>query len=165
MTRPPQPPRPPAPQRVLPPITYPPDLPVSARREDILAALQASQVVIIAGETGSGKTTQLPKMLLEAGVLRRGVIGHTQPRRIAARAVAARLEAELPGAPPRFVGHKIRFSDGTSRDTAIKVMTDGILLADGATTHSRCYFFLLCGLCTNKLSSHGTQTHSINSRP
>jgi len=130
MTRPPQPPRPPAPERVLPPITYPPDLPVSARREDVLAALQASQVVIIAGETGSGKTTQLPKMLLEAGVLRRGVIGHTQPRRIAARAVAARLEAELPGAPPRFVGHKIRFSDGTSRDTAIKVMTDGILLAE-----------------------------------
>jgi len=117
-------------QRVLPPITYPTDLPVSARREDILAALARSQVVIVAGETGSGKTTQLPKMLLEAGVLRRGIIGHTQPRRIAARAVAARLEAELPGAPPRFVGHKIRFSDGTSRDTAIKVMTDGILLAE-----------------------------------
>jgi ATP-dependent helicase HrpA len=120
----------PPPERVLPPVTYPADLPVSARRDDILAALARSQVVIIAGETGSGKTTQLPKMLLEAGVLRRGVIGHTQPRRIAARAVAARLEAELPGAPPRFVGHKIRFSDGTSRDTAIKVMTDGILLAE-----------------------------------
>ncbi len=122
--------RTPAPARVLPPITYPADLPVSARREEILAALQRAQVVIIAGETGSGKTTQLPKMLLEAGVLRRGVIGHTQPRRIAARAVAARLQAELPGAPPRFVGHKIRFSDGTARDTAIKVMTDGILLAE-----------------------------------
>jgi ATP-dependent helicase HrpA len=116
--------------RLLPEITYPGDLPVSARREEILAAIKSSQLVVVAGETGSGKTTQLPKMLLEAGVLRRGVIGHTQPRRIAARAVAARLEAELPGAPPRFVGHKIRFSDGTSRDTAIKVMTDGILLAE-----------------------------------
>ena len=119
----------PAPRR-MPQITYPADLPVTARRDEILAGLKTSQVVVVAGETGSGKTTQLPKMLLEAGVLRRGLIGHTQPRRIAARAVAARLEAELPGAPPRFVGHKIRFSDGTSRDTAIKVMTDGILLAE-----------------------------------
>lgn len=122
--------RAPSPERVLPAISYPGDLPVSARRGDILAALAAHPVVIVAGETGSGKTTQLPKMLLEAGVLRRGCIGHTQPRRIAARAVAARLEAELPGAPPRFVGHKVRFSDGTARDTAIKVMTDGILLAE-----------------------------------
>ena len=119
----------PAPRR-MPQITYPADLPVTARRDEILAGLKTSQVVVVAGEPGSGKTTQLPKMLLEAGVLRRGLIGHTQPRRIAARAVAARLEAELPGAPPRFVGHKIRFSDGTSRDTAIKVMTDGILLAE-----------------------------------
>lgn len=116
--------------RPLPALSYPAELPVTGRREDILKAIQTSQVVIVAGETGSGKTTQLPKILLEAGVLRRGMIGHTQPRRIAARAVASRLEAELPGAPARFVGHKIRFSDGTSRDTAIKVMTDGILLAE-----------------------------------
>jgi len=123
-------PRPVPVPRWIPEITYPGDLPVTARRDEILAALKSAQVVVVAGETGSGKTTQLPKMLLEAGVLRRGLIGHTQPRRIAARAVAARLEAELPGAPPRFVGHKIRFSDGTARDTAIKVMTDGILLAE-----------------------------------
>ena len=116
--------------RALPPLHYPPDLPISARREEIVAALRAHRVVIVCGETGSGKTTQLPKMLLEAGVLAGGMIGHTQPRRIAARSVAARLTAELPGAPPSFVGHKVRFNDGTARDTAIKVMTDGILLAE-----------------------------------
>jgi len=103
---------------------------VSARREEIVAALQAHPVVIVCGETGSGKTTQLPKMLLEAGALRRGMLGHTQPRRIAARAVATRLAAEIPEAPPRFVAHKVRFNDGTSPATAIKVMTDGILLAE-----------------------------------
>ena len=118
------------PARPLPELHYPPDLPISARREEIVAALKAHRVLIVCGETGSGKTTQLPKMLLEAGMLRAGIIGHTQPRRIAARSVAARLTAELPGAPASFVGHKVRFNDGTARDTAIKVMTDGILLAE-----------------------------------
>jgi ATP-dependent helicase HrpA len=116
--------------RPLPPVSYPAELPISARRDEIVAALAAERVVVVCGETGSGKTTQLPKMLLEAGALRHGVIGHTQPRRIAARAVAARLAAELPGAPPGFVGYKVRFSDGTAPGTAIKVMTDGILLAE-----------------------------------
>jgi ATP-dependent helicase HrpA len=118
------------PPRPLPPLVYPPDLPIVARREELLAAVRLHQVLVVCGETGSGKTTQLPKILLEAGVLRRGVIGHTQPRRIAARAVAARLTDELPGAAPNFVGFKVRFSDGTARATAIKVMTDGILLAE-----------------------------------
>ncbi len=118
------------PPRPLPPLHYPADLPITARRGEIVAALRANRVVIVCGETGSGKTTQLPKMMLEAGALARGVIGHTQPRRIAARSVAARLTAELPGATASFVGHKVRFNDGTSRDTAIKVMTDGILLAE-----------------------------------
>ena len=116
--------------RVLPPLLYPAELPISARREEIVAAIRAHPVLIVCGETGSGKTTQLPKMLLEAGVLGRGLIGHTQPRRIAARAVAARLTEELVGAAPGFVGYKVRFSDGTARHTAIKVMTDGILLAE-----------------------------------
>ena len=114
----------------LPPLSYPPELPIVARREEIVAALKAHQVLIVCGETGSGKTTQLPKMLLEAGALRRGIIGHTQPRRIAARAVAARLTEEMTGAPAGFVGFKVRFTDGTSPATAIKLMTDGILLAE-----------------------------------
>ena len=118
------------PLRPLPPLVYPPDLPVSGRREELVALFAREPVVIVCGETGSGKTTQLPKMLLEAGVLRQGLIGHTQPRRIAARTVARRLATELVGAPERFVAHKVRFSDGTSADTAIKVMTDGVLLAE-----------------------------------
>ncbi len=116
--------------RALPPLAYPAELPIVARREEIVAAIRAHQVLIVCGETGSGKTTQLPKMLLEAGALGRGLIGHTQPRRIAARAVAARLTEELAGAPAGFVGYKVRFSDGTSPETAIKLMTDGILLAE-----------------------------------
>ncbi len=114
----------------VPPLSYPAELPIVQRREEIVAALKAHPVLIVCGETGSGKTTQLPKMLLEAGVLRRGLIGHTQPRRIAARAVAARLTEELLGAPAGFVGYKVRFSDGTGPQTAIKLMTDGILLAE-----------------------------------
>ena len=85
--------------RALPALSYPPELPITARREEIVAAIRAHQVLIVCGETGSGKTTQLPKLLLEAGALGAGLIGHTQPRRIAARAVAARLTEELPGAP------------------------------------------------------------------
>ncbi|MGK2953486.1 MAG: ATP-dependent RNA helicase HrpA, partial [Thiobacillus sp.] len=110
-------------------ITYP-DLPVSARRDDILAALKANRVLILCGETGSGKTTQIPKMCLEAGVRPGKLIGCTQPRRIAARSVAARIAQELGGELGGIVGYKVRFTDKVRHDTAIKVMTDGILLAE-----------------------------------
>jgi len=106
-------------------ITYPQDLPVSARREEILRAIEENQVIIIAGATGSGKTTQLPKMCLELG---RTAIAHTQPRRIAARAVAERLSEELGVELGGLVGYQVRFTDQASADTKIKVMTDGILL-------------------------------------
>ena len=106
-------------------ITYPQDLPVSARREEILRAIAENQVIIIAGATGSGKTTQLPKMCLELG---REAIAHTQPRRIAARAVAERLSEELGVELGGLVGYQVRFTDQASADTKIKVMTDGILL-------------------------------------
>ncbi len=107
-----------------------PDLPVSARRDDILAALRAHRVLILCGETGSGKTTQIPKMCLEAGVRPGKLIGCTQPRRIAARSVAARIAQELGGELGGIVGYKVRFTDKVRADTAIKVMTDGILLAE-----------------------------------
>lgn len=110
-------------------ITYP-DLPVSARRDDLLEALREHQVVVVAGETGSGKTTQLPKMLLELGFGVRGRIGHTQPRRIAARAVAERVAEELGTPLGHAVGYTIRFNDHVRDDTLIKVMTDGVLLAE-----------------------------------
>lgn len=106
-------------------INYPPDLPVSLRRDDILAALRANQVVVIAGATGSGKTTQLPKMCLELG---RESIAHTQPRRIAARSVAERISQELKVDLGDLVGYQVRFTDKASAKTKIKVMTDGILL-------------------------------------
>jgi ATP-dependent helicase HrpA len=108
------------PPRALPPVRYPAELPITARRDEIVALLKTHRVVVVCGETGSGKTTQLPKMLLEAGALRHGLLGHTQPRRIAARTVAARLAAELPAAPSGFVGYKVRFSDGTAPATAIR---------------------------------------------
>ncbi len=114
----------------LPRPTYPEDLPVVGRREEIARAIAENQVVIVCGETGSGKTTQLPKICLD---LKRGVsglIGHTQPRRIAARTVATRVAAELNTPLGHAVGYKVRFSDKVSRDTYIKVMTDGILLAE-----------------------------------
>jgi ATP-dependent helicase HrpA len=109
---------------------YPADLPVSARREEILSALRAHQVVIVAGETGSGKTTQLPKMCLELLADRRGKIGCTQPRRVAALSVSRRVAEELGVVWGREVGCKIRFQDDTARDTRVKFMTDGILLAE-----------------------------------
>ncbi len=109
------------------PITYPPDLPVSQRREEIAAAIRDHQVVVVAGETGSGKTTQLPKICLELG---RERIGHTQPRRIAARSVAERIASELGSELGERVGYQVRFTARTSRDTQVKVMTDGILLAE-----------------------------------
>nr|WP_307844573.1 ATP-dependent RNA helicase HrpA [Actinotalea solisilvae] len=117
---------------VVPPITYPEQLPVSARREDIAAAIRDHQVVIVAGETGSGKTTQLPKIALELGRGRAGQIGHTQPRRIAARSVAERISEEITGgsgALGSIVGYQVRFTDQSSEETLVKVMTDGILLA------------------------------------
>jgi ATP-dependent helicase HrpA len=113
----------------VPEITYP-DLPVSERREDLLAALRAHRVVVVAGETGSGKTTQLPKMLLETGRGVRGMIGHTQPRRIAARSVAERLAEELGVELGGAVGYTVRFTGQVSDTTLVRVMTDGVLLAE-----------------------------------
>ncbi|GAA3345919.1 ATP-dependent RNA helicase HrpA [Amorphoplanes nipponensis] len=114
----------------VPPITYPAELPVSQRRDDILAAIRDHQVVVIAGETGSGKTTQLPKICLELGRGVRGQIGHTQPRRIAARTVAERIAEELGTSLGATVGYKVRFTDQVTDETMVKVMTDGILLAE-----------------------------------
>ncbi len=110
-------------------IEYP-DLPVAQRRDDILAALKANPVLILCGETGSGKTTQIPKMCLEAGLAEAGLIGCTQPRRIAARSVASRVAEELKSEFGGLVGYKVRFTDKSRRDTRIKFMTDGILLAE-----------------------------------
>lgn len=115
---------------VVPAVTYPESLPVSARREDLLAAVRDHQVVVVAGETGSGKTTQLPKVCLELGRGVRGMIGHTQPRRLAARTIADRITEELGTAPGGVVGHRVRFADHTGPDTLVKLMTDGILLAE-----------------------------------
>jgi len=116
--------------RPLPPIRYPEDLPVSARRDDIAAAIGQHQVIIVSGETGSGKTTQLPKICLELGRGRNGLIGHTQPRRLAATSVARRVAEELGSELGDWVGYQIRFSDRSGAETAIKLMTDGILLAE-----------------------------------
>ncbi|GIE74403.1 ATP-dependent helicase [Actinoplanes philippinensis] len=114
----------------VPRITYPESLPVSARKDDIAAAIRDNQVVVVAGETGSGKTTQIPKICLELGRGVRGQIGHTQPRRIAARTVAERIAEELDRPLGSTVGYKVRFTDQVSDDTMVKVMTDGILLAE-----------------------------------
>jgi ATP-dependent helicase HrpA len=114
----------------LPRPRYPDDLPVVARREEIARAIGEHQVVIVSGETGSGKTTQIPKICLELGRGVNGLIGHTQPRRIAARTVAARIAQELESPLGHAVGYKVRFSDKLSADTYIKLMTDGILLAE-----------------------------------
>ncbi len=116
-------------------LEYPEGLPVSQKREDILAALKANQVVIIAGETGSGKTTQLPKLCLELGLGQAGTIAHTQPRRLAARSVASRIAQELEVEMGQEVGCQVRFSDQTTERTRVKLMTDGILLAQ--TQHDK----------------------------
>ena len=115
---------------VPPAITYPADLPITARREELLEVIAANQVVIVAGETGSGKSTQLPKLCLELGRGTNGWIGHTQPRRVAARTVAERVAEELSTDLGGTVGYAVRFTDRVGEDTAIKVMTDGILLAE-----------------------------------
>lgn len=114
----------------LPPITYPEELPVSAVRVDIAKAISEHQVVIICGETGSGKTTQLPKICLELGRGTTGLIGHTQPRRLAATSVARRIAQELNTEPGVIVGYQIRFTERMKEGAWIKLMTDGILLAE-----------------------------------
>jgi ATP-dependent RNA helicase HrpA len=114
-------------------ISYPEELPVSQRRDDIAQAIKNHQVVIVAGETGSGKTTQLPKICLELGRGVTGQIGHTQPRRIAARTVAERIAEELGTPLGDVVGYKVRFTDRSGDTTAVKLMTDGILLAEIGT--------------------------------
>ncbi|WP_433291841.1 ATP-dependent RNA helicase HrpA [Pseudonocardia sp. CA-142604] len=114
----------------VPTIRYPEALPVSARRDDIAAAIRDHQVVIVAGETGSGKTTQIPKICLELGRGIRGLIGHTQPRRLAARTVGARIAEELGSRLGDLVGWKVRFTDHVGENTLVKLMTDGILLAE-----------------------------------
>ena len=105
-------------------------LPVNQKREEIARAIAAHPVVIVCGETGSGKTTQIPKILLEMGRGDAGMIGHTQPRRIAARTVAARIAEELKVELGGLVGYKVRFHDRAGTGTVIKLMTDGILLAE-----------------------------------
>ncbi|SCG76407.1 ATP-dependent RNA helicase HrpA [Micromonospora inositola] len=114
----------------VPVITYPAQLPVSERKDDIAAAIRDHQVVIVAGETGSGKTTQLPKICLELGRGVNGLIGHTQPRRLAARTVADRIAEELGTELGDVVGYKVRFTDQVGDNSLVKLMTDGILLAE-----------------------------------
>ena len=111
-------------------ISYPSELPVSERRDDLMAAIAANQVTIIAGETGSGKTTQIPKMCLELGLGEKGLIGHTQPRRLAARTVAERIAEELGVDIGQEIGFQVRFTGEVSKATKVKLMTDGILLAE-----------------------------------
>ena len=117
-------------QQGLPKVSYPTELPVAEKKDQIKAAIAANQVVIIAGETGSGKTTQIPKICLELGRGVAGMIGHTQPRRLAARSVCDRIAEELQCQVGNQVGYKIRFGDHTSDNTYVKLMTDGILLAE-----------------------------------
>ncbi|MBI9086969.1 MAG: ATP-dependent RNA helicase HrpA [Desulfobacterales bacterium] len=117
----------------VPALTFPPELPITTRREEITAAIRAHRVIIVSGDTGSGKTTQIPKYCLAAGRGIDGVIGCTQPRRIAATTVARRIAEELGEAPGRSVGHKIRFQDRTATNGFIKIMTDGVLLAETQT--------------------------------
>jgi ATP-dependent helicase HrpA len=112
----------------MPPVTYPAELPVSQRKDEIAQVIRDHQVVIIAGETGSGKTTQIPKICLELGRGVDGQIGHTQPRRLAARTVAERIAEELGSPLGEAVGYQVRFTDVSARDTLVKLMTDGILL-------------------------------------
>ena len=131
--RPPAPPPSPPMRNPLPPIVYPEELPVSGKRAEIAAALQAHQVIIVCGETGSGKTTQLPKICLELGRGLLGMIGHTQPRRIAASSTAKRIAFELGSPLGEHVGFKVRFNDTLTKGAWIKLMTDGILLAETQT--------------------------------
>ena len=117
----------------IPKISYPSELPVSERRSEIAKLIRDNQVIVLCGETGSGKSTQLPKICLELGRGIFGTIGHTQPRRIAARSVAERIAEELGTGTGQTVGYKIRFTDETGPNTLVKIMTDGILLAESQT--------------------------------
>lgn len=119
----------------VPSIRYDDNLPIAAKRDEIKQAIAAHQVVVIAGETGSGKTTQLPKICLELGRGAYGLIGHTQPRRLAARSVASRVAEELGSGLGELVGYQVRFTDQSNENTLVKLMTDGILLAE--TQHDR----------------------------
>ncbi len=125
------------PANPVPPISYPEALPVSARRDEIARAVREHPVVIVCGETGSGKTTQLPKIALELGrglgAGGKGLIGHTQPRRIAASSVAKRIAEELNSPLGEVVGYKVRFQDRLQPGASVKLMTDGILLAETQT--------------------------------
>lgn len=121
-------------KELLSEISYP-DLPISSRREEIAKAIDENQVIVLAGETGSGKTTQLPKICLDLGLGCKGLIGHTQPRRLAARTVASRIAEELNATLGERVGYQVRFHDQVSDSTQVKLMTDGILLAE--TKHDR----------------------------
>ncbi|XHS78121.1 ATP-dependent RNA helicase HrpA [Burkholderiaceae bacterium UC74_6] len=135
-SKPPRAPRALAPAAPIPPITFPESLPVSGRREEIMRAMADHQVVIVCGETGSGKTTQLPKIALAMGRGRGnggGLIGHTQPRRIAASSVAKRIAEELKTPLGEVVGYKVRFQDRLQPGASVKLMTDGILLAETQT--------------------------------
>ncbi|MGB4247955.1 MAG: ATP-dependent RNA helicase HrpA [Pseudohongiellaceae bacterium] len=114
----------------IPPLRYPEQLPISEKRALIADALSSHQVIVLAGETGSGKTTQIPKICLELGLGAKGLVGHTQPRRLAARSVAARIAEEMGVQLGREVGYQVRFSDNTEPGTLVKLMTDGILLAE-----------------------------------
>ena len=114
----------------VPEVTYPAELPITARRDELLATIADHQVVVVAGETGSGKSTQIPKLCLELGRGVRGLIGHTQPRRLAARTVAARIADELGTSLGEGVGYTVRFTDQVGERTLVKLMTDGILLAE-----------------------------------
>ena len=117
-------------RKSFPKITYNANLPVSERRDELKKLIAENQVVVVCGETGSGKSTQLPKICLELGLGARGLIGHTQPRRLAARSIAQRVADELQTPLGQHVGYKVRFNDETSDKTLIKLMTDGILLAE-----------------------------------
>ena len=119
----------------VPTMRYDDQLPIAAKREEIKAALEKHQVLVIAGETGSGKTTQLPKICLEIGRGVHGLIGHTQPRRLAARSVATRVAEEIGTPLGELVGYQVRFEDQSKDSSLIKLMTDGILLAE--TQHDR----------------------------
>src|ERR687893_258826 len=114
----------------VPPIDYPEALPIAGRVGDVLAALRDHQVVVVAGETGSGKSTQLPKICLELGRGVRGTIAHTQPRRLAARTIAERIAEELGVDLGTAVGYAVRFSDRSREDTLVRLVTDGLLLAE-----------------------------------
>ena len=123
-------PRAAAARAILGRLAYPGELPITERHDELLAAIRDHQVVIVAGETGSGKSTQLPKLCLEAGRGVDGMIGHTQPRRVAARTIAERVAEEVGSPLGTDVGDTVRFTDQVGEATLVKVMTDGILLAE-----------------------------------